>query len=178
MAIPTAQPMSAPQSPLLEPIPLPSGSADAPFAGAQWWRQLARVGPLLWQFCGDDPLAPVREAHCCEARARLGNDGLLEWLWFDGAAGNGALYLLPESDYLAWDWLLARAVRPAAARTGTPERGCLALLRRRLWQRRPWRFEVLSCAPPSPGQAPRWQPASALSIPGAKLVERVRRQHA
>lgn len=172
MAIQPARPASAPIDPFFGEVT----RDGAPFGNALWWRQLAAVGPLLWQYCGTDPFALLRGAHHCEARARLGNDGLLEWLWFDGAAGSGALYLLPESDYLAWDWLLARHARPRTTSGEGLERGCLALLRRRLRQRQPWRFEVLTCAPPAPEQAPRWQPAVAVSVPGAKLVERIRRQ--
>ena len=75
-------------------------------------RQLAGLGALLCLYRngqGSELAGWAQAARVC-ARAGLDSDGLRESLHFFDAAGRCCwqLYLLPDSDFLAWDRLLAR----------------------------------------------------------------------
>lgn len=83
---------------------------------------LSALGPLLCLHGAADPhlLSGWSRAHRLLAQVRLDSDGPSEALHFYDAAGSGCwrLYLLPDSDFHAWERLLSSlpvAAEPAAS---------------------------------------------------------------
>lgn len=92
--------------------------------------QLAALGKVLCvhrPHCGGE-LAGWTQATRVEFRVGIDSDGCCEGLWFRDRAGECCwrLYLLPDSDFLAWERLRQRV--PLIE----PVRDCLA---QRLWRR-------------------------------------------
>lgn len=129
---------------------------------------LPRLGPILWlERCGgqallprDNPpvrgillgspvLEPLVACTGVGAHARVTTQGPREWLSFSDARGEARakLYLLPDSDCLAWDEMVA-AMGAVPVREDLPRlRGHWALLRAAVlrfglaWRARVLRFE-------------------------------------
>lgn len=82
-------------------------------------------------------LAPLLHVHWLVAASLVGDDGPREWLECLDRHGNACarLHLLPDTDYLAWDALLAAATPTPGAKNGTralrPGEACVARFRRR-----------------------------------------------
>lgn len=95
-------------------------------------QQLAALGAVLCLYRAEHggELGGWSQAVRAEARAGLDSDGLREVLQFFDASGRGCwrLYLLPDSDFLAWDRLLADLPRE----TGMESLGGVG---ERLWRR-------------------------------------------
>ena len=141
-------------------------------------RQLAQLGVVLCLY-REQPggeLAGWSQAVRAEAEAALDSDGMQESLLFYDRDDRCCwrLYLLPESDFLAWDRLQSRL---PAADVSEP-RQCIAdRLWRRLagnlrgdaWHMCPLRLHAVAQA----GRACLAASAAPLSAPGAELARRV-----
>ncbi len=95
-------------------------------------RQLAALGPVLCLHRAEDgaELSGWQQAVRVEARTGLDSDGVREALLFFDATGRCGwqIHLLPDSDFFAWETLLARL--PRQARTESA-----AGVGERLWRR-------------------------------------------
>jgi hypothetical protein len=112
-----------------------------------WLGQVLLVGDARPLAAPDQPppgwlveqceLAPLLHVHWLVAASVVGDDGPREWLECLDRRGNACarLHLLPDTDYLAWDALLAAATPTPGARCGTralrPGEACVARFRRR-----------------------------------------------
>ena len=82
-------------------------------------------------------LAPLLHTHWLVAASMVGDDGPREWLECLDRRGNACarLHLLPDTDYLAWDALLATGVPTPEAVRGChamrPRDACVTCFRRR-----------------------------------------------
>lgn len=93
------------------PWPAPPGMTARPRqAGSPPSHLLAALGTVLCAYrpALGDPLAGWRQACRVAVHQRLDSDGLDECLWFFDAGERCCwrVFLLPESDFLAWDALL------------------------------------------------------------------------
>ncbi|KAB7769037.1 hypothetical protein [Xanthomonas maliensis] len=106
---------------MVSPHPLPSSS---PLVGAPVVlprpAQLAALGAVLCLYrpALGDPAAGWRQAFTAATQRVLDSDGVHESLWFFDAQGQPCwrLCLLPDSDFLQWDRLLARLPELTAER--------------------------------------------------------------
>ncbi len=141
---------------------------------------LAGLGTVLCLYRPErgGELAGWGRAEAAESRVRMDSEGVIESLRFRDAAGDCCwrLYLLPESDFLAWDRLQSRL--PAADES--EPRQCIAdRLWRRLagnlrgdaWHVCPLRLHAVAQA----GRACLAASAAPLSAPGAELARRIAR---
>lgn len=85
--------------------------------------------PTPGMLAGCTAVAPLLRTHCLQAGGVVTADGPREWVDCIDARGmsQGRLYLLPDTDYLAWDTMLAgshaAAVAPGATRCAPFEPG-------------------------------------------------------
>ena len=162
--------------PMLRALPgsVTGASTDA-FPGAA---QLAALGPVLclYRTQHGSELAGWQQAVRVEAHAGVGSDGLDERLLFFDAQGRCCwrLCLLPDSDFVAWDRLVASLPQGADGEAGG--------LADRLWQRLAgrllggqWRACALQLhAVPQPASLPVLAASlSLMSVLGVNTARRI-----
>lgn len=123
------------------------GSGELPAPGMPHPGQLAALGIVLCLYrpaLGPE-LEGWRRARVIAACQQLDSDGLHEWLEFFDAQGHCCwqLCLLPDSDFLAWDRLLAGVPALAAARGGGVAERLWRRLANRLRGAESWQGTVL-----------------------------------
>lgn len=138
--------------------------------------QLASLGPVLclYRVQPGGALSGWAQAARCEAVCRVDCDGPCEAIHFFDAQGRGCwrLYLLPDSDFLAWDALTARMpARTDCARFG-------ARWYRLDWrlQREQWRADVLNLHVAASDDASIGAQRSAVSTFGHSIAARIARR--
>ncbi|HKR75861.1 MAG TPA: hypothetical protein VJR95_04305 [Rhodanobacter sp.] len=109
-------------------------------------RHLSATGPVLYMpyvapvasgatvpglLAGCRELAPLLRVHWLVAASAIGSDGPHEWLECRARDGRlcARLHLLPDSDYLGWDALLAAGMAVQAAHGPQPDDGYISVAR-------------------------------------------------
>ncbi|MDH5822953.1 Hemin transport protein [Luteimonas sp. RD2P54] len=157
----------------------PSGALPRP-------RELAALGTVacLYPAQPGGELAGWCRAHRAVARSVMDSDGLQASLDFHDGGGGCCwrLFLLPDSDFLAWERLASRlpaAAPPAAA--GIADRlwrGLAGRLGTPRWQCSVLRLDVSNPGPGFAGHALLSASLATVSDLGAAMAERIARQHA
>lgn len=162
----------------LHPAGLPL--ADSPARILPEPRHLAALGAVLClsRARSGHPLAGWASAMRAEVACRCDSDGLRESLSFLDRNGAcvGRLYLLPDSDFLAWEELSARLpARTGDAHAGIAER-LLSRLANRLngghWHASALRLHALHCGADGMALAASLAPLSPLGLAVAKRIAR------
>lgn len=150
--------------------------AAAPYGGLPLPAQLAGLGTVLCLYrAGSGSLDGLRQATSVAACQGVDSEGVVESLCFHDAQQRCCwrLYLLPESDFLAWDHLVSQL--PAAAEAAQPG------VAERLWRRMAtrlggegWRMCALRLHASRDGQSLTASPA-VLSRLGGTVARRIAR---
>lgn len=156
-----------------------TGSPPALQLDAGTLASLAALGPLLCLYRAIEThvLTGLSHAAAIVPSVRIDSDGPSEALLFLEANGRPCwqLYVLPDSDYFAWDMLLARLSKPRPSTVPSPiEPFTPACIHRGvgnpIWRASALRLHTLpSCNAPG-GVAASVAP---LSLPGQRAAERL-----
>lgn len=155
-------------------------SANAPAPALPEPRQLAALGAVLCLSRArlGHPLAGWTPAVCAEVVCNCDSDGLRESISFLDRDGRCCwrIYLLPDSDFLAWEELSSRLpVRADRGHTGIAER-LLSRLANRLngghWQASTLRLHALPCGTNGTALAASLAPLSELGFAIARRIAR------